>query len=603
MSSRFASLPTLGLIAATTVFAQSHPPIVYVTTNDGGVSEVNATNNSVIATAPFRGTGAATAVTPDGRRFYVTDYLSANVTVFEAATNVPVAQVPVGSGTGNIGVSVTPDGSAVYVTSQFDGTVSVIATATNTVVKTIPVGTEPVWVMISPDGSRAYVSNQASGTVSVIATASNQVIATINGIACPYGTRLTRYASELLVADQCGNSLKVVNTASNTVMRSIPTGSTPRGVAVTPDGERAYVTDFGGNTVEVIDLNSLTNLGTPIIVGANPRGLAIVPGGQLYVANFGDTTVSVIDTKANQVTATLRVRPGAAEVTVSTTARPLILKYSFIRFDVPGATDTFARGINNRGQNVGSFVDAGGVEHGYLRQRDGSFVTLDPPGSVGTVAAGINDLGTIVGTWFDNAGASHGFTRSQRATYTTLDFPGATDTGLNSIDDAGRIVGAYDLGDQTTSIGFVYVSGQFNSFEDPTAVPAQTAPAGINLLGFISGVYVGTDGSNHGFVRDPTGQFEDYDFPRAGFTSGTRINAKGQVIGNYSLQSIGHGFILSGAMSLTGPPSPAQFFSFDYPDSRVTAGRGINDLGQIAGWFFLPGDPIRHGFLATPRSE
>jgi len=65
----------------------------------------------------------------------------------------------------------------------------------------------------------------------------------------------------------------------------------------------------------------------------------------------------------------------------------------------------------------------------------------------------------------------------------------------------------------------------------------------------------------------------------------------------------GHGFILSGAMTLTGPPSPEQFFSFDYPDSRRTAARGINDVGQVSGWMFLPGDPVRHGYLATPSDE
>jgi YVTN family beta-propeller protein len=214
---------------------ESPSAIVYVTDTNGGVSEVNIANNSVVATAPFGGTGAATAVTPDGKRFYVTDYLSANVTVFDAATNVPVAQIPVGSGTGNIGVAVTPDGSTVYVTSQMDGIVTVIATATSTVVRTIATGTEPVWVTISPDGSHAYISNQVSGTVSVIATATNQVVANIGGLGCPYGTRLTRYGTQLLVADQCGNSLHVVNTATNTVIKSIPTGLTPKGVAVTPD--------------------------------------------------------------------------------------------------------------------------------------------------------------------------------------------------------------------------------------------------------------------------------------------------------------------------------------------------------------------------------
>ena len=597
----FAGLTPLAAQLASS--GESHPPIVYVGTAGGGITEVNTANNLVVATAPFPNNANSVAVTPDGRRMYASNRDVGEVTVFDTATNVPLATILVGNGSDNLGLAVSPDGNLVYVANQMSGTVTVIYAPTNTVEQVIPTGLEPIWVTFSHDGSRAYVSNQVSGSISVIATASGGIVGTIWGFSCPFESVVTHDGSKLLVSSQCDSTLKVVNLATNTIVNSIPTGPNPRGIALTPDGSRAYVADWFSNTVDVIDVLAQKNLNTPITVGANPWGIAMTPGGKAYTANFGDGTISVINTSTNRVTATLPSRSYPEEVAVSTTARPRILNYRFVRFDVSGATDTVARGLNNRGQNVGSFVDAGGVEHGYLRQPDGSFVTLDPPGSVDTIAAGVNDLGTIVGTWTDNGGAAHGFTRGPAGTYTTLDFPGATDTSLTGIDDVGRIVGAYDLGDPTASIGFVYVYGRFTSFEDPSAVPAQTTPAGINLLGFISGVYVGTDGSNHGFVRDPKGQFQDYDFPGAGNTIGARINDKGRVIGNYSLHSIGHGFILSSDILMNEPPSPEQFFSFDYPNSQVTAGRGISDLGQIAGWFFLPGDPIRHGFLATPWAE
>jgi probable HAF family extracellular repeat protein len=68
---------------------------------------------------------------------------------------------------------------------------------------------------------------------------------------------------------------------------------------------------------------------------------------------------------------------------------------------VPGAYGTFAEGINNSGQIVGSY-DAGGQHyHGFLLNQ-GSYTTLDPPGSSPsffglTGAHGINDSGQIVG--------------------------------------------------------------------------------------------------------------------------------------------------------------------------------------------------------------
>jgi YVTN family beta-propeller protein len=352
--------------------------------------------------------------------------------------------------------------------------------------------------------------------------------------------------------------------------------------------------------LDVIDVARQVNLNTPITVGSQPWGIAMTSGGKVYTANFGDNTISVIDISTNAVTATLRARQFPEDVTVSTTARPRILNYSFMTFDPPGSTDTVPRGLNNRGQNVGSYLDAEGILHGYLRQSNGSFVTIDPPNSTATVATSINDLGVLVGEWVDAGGAAHGFTRSPAGVYTTLDFPGAADTGLTDINDLGKIIGDYDLGDQSTSIGFLNVRGQSTSFEDPAAIPAQTTAGGINLLGFISGLYGDAAGNSHAFIRTPIGQFNNYDFPSADNTIGARINSFGQVAGQYFTNFPSHGYVLTGALTPGGNFSPAQFLSFDFPGSQATALRGTNDSSQVSGFVRYFGDSARHGFLATP---
>jgi hypothetical protein len=38
--------------------------------------------------------------------------------------------------------------------------------------------------------------------------------------------------------------------------------------------------------------------------------------------------------------------------------------------DIPGATVTIPFGINNHGEIVGGFIDAGGVQHGFLAECD-----------------------------------------------------------------------------------------------------------------------------------------------------------------------------------------------------------------------------------------
>jgi len=300
------------------------------------------------------------------------------------------------------------------------------------------------------------------------------------------------------------------------------------------------------------------------------------------------------------VTATLPARVLPQDVIVSTTAEPRILNYSFLAFDPPGSVDTVPQGVNDRGQSVGRFRDSAGIFHGYLRQGDGSFVTIDPPGSIFTDAFDINDGGTIVGIWQAAAGAFHAFTRSPSGLYSVADFPGAVDSEFTAINLQGIIAGDYDLGDLSTNIAFLDTRGVFTAFENPAAAPMQTAALGINSGNFISGFFDDPAGNEHSFVRAPNAQFHNFDFPLADFTDAYKLNDSGNLVGQYATNFPNHGFVLSGAMALTGPPSPCQFLSFDYPDSQNSGARGINNAGQITGIYRVRGNPARHGFLATP---
>src|ERR1700730_15243843 len=79
---------------------------------------------------------------------------------------------------------------------------------------------------------------------------------------------------------------------------------------------------------------------------------------------------------------------------------------NFTQIDVPGATSTFANGINGAGQIVGRFNNSVGG-HGFL-DTGGSFTQIDVPGANATSANGINGAGQIVGL-FDNTTGVHGF--------------------------------------------------------------------------------------------------------------------------------------------------------------------------------------------------
>ena len=255
--------------------------------------------------------------------------------------------------------------------------------------------------------------------------------------------------------------------------------------------------------------------------------------------------------------------------------------------------------INNAGQIVGSYDRSDGVRHGFLRQANGSFVTIDPAGSILTVAIGISDLGVIAGEWEEASGRFHGFTRSPGGTFSTVDFPGAVDTFLTGINDSGTIVGGYDLGDQTTAISFVFRQGVFTSFEDPAAASMQTLGNGINDAGVISGFYTDAVGNTHGFARGVNGGFQNYDFPESTFTDATRINNHRQVVGGTLANFPTRGYILTLTDATSGQLSASQFLSFDYPDSGNSSLHGINDRGQLVGFYRVFGSNTLHGFVAT----
>src|SRR5262249_55108813 len=177
----------------------------------------------------------------------------------------------------------------------------------------------------------------------------------------------------------------------------------------------------------------------------------------------------------------------------------------------------------------------------------GALTTLDFPGASDTYAFGINDSGTVVGYWdlLDSGGnvlVAHGFTWKS-GTFTQFDFPGATDTAVLGINARGDFVGEWDSGvNSPIGHGFVCTKGQCFSFDVPFSATITQADD-ISALGHIVGVYVDVNGVLHGFLVVGS-SFTSFDFPGATATSPWGINSAGEIVGRYAAAdgSI-HGFL------------------------------------------------------------
>ncbi len=106
-------------------------------------------------------------------------------------------------------------------------------------------------------------------------------------------------------------------------------------------------------------------------------------------------------------------------------------------FDVPGSgtgpgQGTAGGGFTPNGTVMGNYVDANDVSHGFLRDDDGTFTTFDVPGAgsvpgsgEGTYPFGIATNGATTGWYIDAGDVNHGFVRDKHDRYTTFDVPGA----------------------------------------------------------------------------------------------------------------------------------------------------------------------------------
>jgi uncharacterized membrane protein len=192
--------------------------------------------------------------------------------------------------------------------------------------------------------------------------------------------------------------------------------------------------------------------------------------------------------------------------------------------------------INDRGDVVGYFLGDDGFFHGFLL-RKGVLTILDFPGASDTYAYGINESGTVAGSWdlLDSNGnllAGHGYIWNN-GNFSDVGFPGSADTSVTGINARGDFVGVWDEG-STSPIahGFVFSKGRFISFDVPFPGATWTQGNDINAVGHIVGSYGFASGPIHAFLAVGA-TFTTIEYPGGAQTTVWGINSAGQIVGTY----------------------------------------------------------------------
>lgn len=136
-------------------------------------------------------------------------------------------------------------------------------------------------------------------------------------------------------------------------------------------------------------------------------------------------------------------------------------------------------GINDRGVMVGGYA-AGGMAHGFVRDREGKFTTIDYPGAPETALLEIHDRGQIVGSYGDDVGG--GLSRDfvlDHGDYTPIEFPGAPESYVDDVNNRGQIVGYY-LDEAGAYHGYLRGRrGRYSPIDHPAAVAPGNDTAGL----------------------------------------------------------------------------------------------------------------------------
>ena len=178
------------------------------------------------------------------------------------------------------------------------------------------------------------------------------------------------------------------------------------------------------------------------------------------------------------------------------------------QYDFPGAVQTEIYGYSDAtGALTGSFIDVAGIRRGFSGE-----TIVEYPEAPETYSDFVSWTGHIVGSYVDADGIYHAYMRSSVGRFLSIDLPNALNLEyffLHGLNRARTVVGrAKAVGD----VPRTYVGSPLNLQELRVPGAVSTEGWNINQDGSVVGHYDSPDGRRHGFIARLTTQTESDHF-------------------------------------------------------------------------------------------
>ena len=212
-----------------------------------------------------------------GRRLFISNEDSAQVSVLDVANGALEASIPVGHEPEGVGIS--PNGRWVLVTNETDNSVSILDVSSLKVLRTVAVGMRPRGVAFTPDSATAYVSGESDASLYRVAVPQGEPATRVLQLrreARPMGVVLDAARNRSYVSTGRGGTVAVVALDGPKLVAEIAVGARPWGLALSRDGRRLFTANGPSNDVSIVDTSSLSVI-KKVPVGRGPWGVTLGP--------------------------------------------------------------------------------------------------------------------------------------------------------------------------------------------------------------------------------------------------------------------------------------------------------------------------------------